>query len=96
MAGYIHIFRIEVATGTYGSAATEYQLTYTNGKVSWAATFDEAGLEEFLEKEVGLATVNVAEAVTRARLQGNVTIADVDIPETEMGAMGLNQMPSDI
>jgi len=96
MAGYIHIFRIDVATGTYGSSATEYQLTYTNGKVSWAATFDEGGLEEFLDKQVGLAAPNVAEAVTRARLQGNVTIAEVEIPESEVAAMGLNQMPSDI
>lgn len=96
MAGYIHIFRNEVATGTYGSSATEYQLTYSNGKLSWAGTFHEAGLEEFLTDHIGLAPENVAEAVTRARLQGNVTIAEVHVPENELGAMGLTQMPSDV
>lgn len=96
MAGYIHIFRTEAATGTYGNSSTEYQLTYATGKVSWAATFDEAGLEEFLIHDVGLTPENAAEAVTRARLQGNATISEVHIPENEAGAMGLRQMPSDI
>ena len=96
MAGYIHIFRTDVATGTYGIAATEYQLTYTNGKISWAKTFDEGALEEFLEKDLAIPPENVAEAVTRARLQGNVTISEVDVPESELGAMGLSQMPSDV
>lgn len=96
MAGYIHIFRNEVATGTYGSSSTEYQLTYTTGKVSWAATFDEGGLEEFLTHDVGLTTENAAEAVSRARLQGNANISDVHIPENEAGAMGLRQMPADV
>ena len=95
MAGYIHIFRNEVRTGTYGTSATEYQLTYTTGRVSWAATFDEPGLEEFLTHDVGLTPENAAEAVSRARLQGNATIPDVHIPENEAGAMGLRQMPSD-
>ena len=95
MAGYIHIFRSEVATGTYGNSVPEYQLTYSNGNLSWAGTFSEAGLEEFLSEQLGLAAQNVAEAVARARLQGNVTIADVHVPETELGAMGLSQMPSD-
>jgi hypothetical protein len=96
MAGYIHIFRNEVATGTYGSSATEYQLTYTSGRNSWAGTFDEAGLEEFLANDVGLTEENAAEAVVRARLQGNVTITDVEISEHEAGPRGLHQMPSDI
>ncbi len=96
MAGYIHIFRNEVATGTYGSSAPEYQLTYSNGKTSWAGTFNEAGLEEFLATQLGLAPENVSEAITRARLQGNVTIADVHAPESELAAMGLSQMPSEI
>ncbi len=96
MAGYIHIFRNEVATGTYGSSMPEYQLTYTTGKVSWAATFDEAGLEEFLTRDVALSAENAAEAVRRARLQGNATISEVHIPENEAGAMGLRQMPADV
>ncbi len=96
MAGYIHIFRSDVATGTYGSSATEYQLTYSNGNVSYAGTFNEAGLEEFLTTQLALAPENVAEAVTRARLQGNVTIAEVHVPESELPAMGLHEMPSDI
>ena len=96
MAGYIHIFRNEVRTGTYGSSSTEYQLTYASGRVSWAATFDEARLEEFLRDDVGLTPEQAAEAVTRARLQGNATISEVHIPENEAGAMGLRQMPSDV
>lgn len=96
MAGYIHIFRTDVATGTYGSSSPEYQLTYATGKVSWAATFDEAGVEEFLVHDVGLTPENAREAVTRARLQGNATISEVHIPESEAAAMGLRQMPTDI
>ena len=96
MTGYIHIFRNEIATGTYGSSATEYQLTYTAGRNSWAGTFDETTLEEFLTSDVGLSAKNAAEAVVRARLHGNVTINDVDIPEHEAVARGLHQMPSDV
>ncbi len=96
MPGYIHIFRSEVATGTYGSSLTEFQLTYTSGRHSWAGTFDEAGLEEFLTHEVSLPAETAAEVVKRARLHGNVTISEVSIPENEAGALGLRQMPNDI
>lgn len=95
MAGYIHIFRTELATGTYGSSITEYQLTYTSGRNSWARTFDGEGLEEFLVHDVGLAPEDAATILDRARLQGNVTVADINIPESEAGALGLQQMPVD-
>jgi hypothetical protein len=94
MVGYIHIFRNELATGTYGSSATQYQLTYTSSGHSWAATFDEGRLEDFLA-EIGIPRISAAEAVNRARLQGNTTIADVTVHESELSAMGLQQMPTD-
>jgi hypothetical protein len=95
MAGYIHIFRSNAATGTYGIGYPEYQLTYNTGTSSWARVFDEASLEEFLLSNLGLAEDTAGAVMDRARLHGNVTIADVDIPENEAGTMGMRQMPSD-
>ena len=95
MAGYIHIFRSEVATGTLGRSAAEYQLTYTTGGNSYASSFGEAELEEFLVRHVGLTLDEAGTVMDRVRLQGNATLPDIELRETEIGAMGLEQSPSD-
>lgn len=96
MAGYIHIFRTEAATGTYGSSAiVEYQLNYVTGGKTFAGTMDDARLEEFLSHNVGYTADTAAEILDRVRLYGNVTLPDVEIRESEAGASGLHELPSD-
>ena len=96
MAGYIHIFRNEVATGTYGARAiAEYQLNYVVGGKSFAGSMDEARLEEFLVHDVGFTPDTTAEILDRVRLHGNVTLPDIEIRENEASAAGLREMPSD-
>ena len=96
MTGYLHIFRSDVATGTYVRPVPEFQLTYTSGRHSWARTFDEDGLEEFLLSELALAPESTAEIMQRIRTDGNATIPDVSVSEEEMSAMKLLEMPSDM
>ena len=96
MTGYLHIFRSDVATGTFGRPIPEFQLTYTSGRQSWARTFDEESLEEFLVSELALTPEYTEEIMDRVRLQGNVTVPDIEIAEVEASAMRLHQMPSDI
>ena len=95
MAGYVHITRTDVATGTYGRSAEEYRFIYTAGGNSWARTFDDRGLEEFLTSEVGLPPNVAGEIANRARLHGNVTVPDIALRESELPAMQLTQLPSD-
>ena len=96
MAGYIHIFRTEAATGTYGAPSiAEYQLNYVTGGKTFGGTMDETRLEEFLVRDVGFTADVTAEILDRVRLHGNVTLPDVEIRTSEAGAMGLRELPSD-
>jgi hypothetical protein len=52
-------------------------------------------LEEFLDSDIGLDARLVEKAIEELRRTGKVTIADVGIRETELPAMGLEQLPSD-
>jgi hypothetical protein len=96
MAGYIHIFRNEVATGTYGAPViAEYQLNYVAGGKTFGGTMNEGRLEEFLVHDVGFTIDTTAEILDRVRLHGNVTLPDVEIRENEASAAGLRELPSD-
>jgi hypothetical protein len=96
MAGYIHIFRTEASTGTYGARAiAEYQLNYVSGGKSFGGTMDEVRLEEFLTHDVAMTPDTTGEIHDRVRLHGNVTLPDVEIRESEAGAAGLRELPSD-
>jgi hypothetical protein len=95
MAGYIHIFRSDVATGTFGSSAPEYQFTYTSRGSSWTRSFDEVSLEEFLLNDLAFDYDVVADLMKSVRLHGNATVPEIDIRESDTSALGLKQMPSD-
>lgn len=96
MAGYIHIFRSEVATGTYGARAIAvYQLNYVSGGKTFAGTMSEARLEEFMVHDVGFTADTAAEILDRVRLHGNVTLPDVEIRTSDASAAGLRELPSD-
>ena len=93
MAGYIKIMRSDLATGTHGRTDEEYRFSYVTGSNSWVRTFDFYGLQSFLSSEVGLTPSRTTEVVNQARLQGAVTLPDVNIHDA--AALGLAQLPSD-
>lgn len=95
MAGYIKIMASNLATGTCGPAAEEYQFSYVTGGNSYARTFDFPGVQEFLISEVGLTPARVDEVLKQVRLQGTATIPGVSLPESETSALGLEHFPSD-
>jgi hypothetical protein len=95
MPGFLHIFFVGTELGPYGKAVLHYQLTYSTGGNSYVRVFSEPGLEEFLDSDIGLDARLVEKAIEELRRTGKVTIADVGIRETELPAMGLEQLPSD-
>ena len=96
MAGYVHITRAGAATGTYGATAVpEYQLTYVSGSESFARTFMEADLEEFLVAHLALDADVTASVMDRTRLHGNATVSEVDLPSQTAAALGFVQLPSE-
>ncbi len=96
MPGYAHIIRVGLRDGTYGGTVGEYQFTYTEGSNSWVRTFDgESSLAEFLASDIGVPGQVVDSTIDQLRREGNVTLADIDIRDSEAPAMGLEQLPSD-
>jgi len=96
MPGYANLVRLGLRDGTYGRTVGEYQFTYVDGGKSWARTFDgEASLAEFLRSNVAVPAEVVDGALEKLRGEGHVTLAEVDIRESEAPAMGLELMPSE-
>jgi hypothetical protein len=96
MAGFAHIIRLGVREGTYGRIVGEYQFTYNEGGKSWVRTFgDEASLAEFLRSDIAIPPEVAAAAMEELRDAGKTTLTDVEIRESELPAMGLEDLPSD-
>jgi hypothetical protein len=96
MPGYAHLIHLGLRDGTYGRTIGEYQFTYNDGKNSWVRTFDgEPSLAEFLIGDVAVPPDVVDGALDQLRAEGHVTLAEIDIRESEAPAMGLEQLPSE-
>lgn len=96
MPGFAHVIRLGAREGTYGKIFGEYQFTYSEGGKAWVRVFDsEASLSEFLRSDAALAPDVVGGAIDQLLRAGNVTIADVEIKESDAAAMGLEQLPGD-
>lgn len=95
MAGYIHITRLSVKTGTYDRTIPEYQVNYVKTGITYAIAFDEDELVEFLRHKVPLDDQEFEAVMTRLQETGHANIGDVDIPEQEASAMGMEMIPDD-
>jgi len=96
MPGYAHLIRLGLREGTYGRTVGEYQFTYSEGSKSWVRTFDdEPSLAEFLISDVAVPAIVVDKALDQRLEEGHVTLAEIDIRESEAPAMGLQQLPSE-
>ncbi len=96
MIGFAHIVLLGAREGTYGKTLGQDQFTLNASGNSWVRTFDsEDKLLEFLVSDISLPAEIAESAVADVRQNGNTTIADVEIRESEAPAMGLEQLPSD-
>ena len=96
MAGYAHIITLGEMVDAAGIRVPQYQFTYNDGSNSYARTFDEMGLVEFLKDDIALAPDVLNDVLTGLRARGNVNIADLHIPQQEASVMGLKEVPSDV
>ncbi len=95
MSGYVHMFRLGSEVEKSGRAVPQFQLTYTAGGNSFVRVFEPAGLEEFIRSNLGITAAAADKAMADLRAGQPVTINDVEIPEHQTAAMGLEQLPSD-
>ncbi len=96
MIGLAHIVLLGAREGTYGKTLGQYQFTLNASGNSWVRTFDsEDKLLEFLVSDISVPADIADRALAEARRNGNSTIAEVEIRESEAPAMGLEQLPSD-
>ena len=97
MPGILHIFRIGEEVSKHQETVPEYQVNYVVAEGhSYARTFTgRAPLAEFLAHSA-LVPENLAEQALRELDRiGDVTISEVEIPEHEAAAIGLEELPSD-
>jgi hypothetical protein len=95
MSGYIHITRLRARTGTDNRAVTDYQVNYVTSGVSYAASYDEEELTEFLRTKVPLDAAQCIAIITEVNNVGHANIADIHIPKSQASAMGMEQLPDD-
>jgi hypothetical protein len=95
MAGYAHIITLGEAIDSAGIRAPEYQFTYNDGNNSYARTFDETGLIEFLTEDIALTPEALNMVLAQLRDKGNANVADLHIPPRETSVLGLKEVPSD-
>lgn len=97
MPGILHIFRIGEEVSKHQETVPECQVNYVVAEGnSYARTFTgRAPLAEFLAHSA-LVPENLAEQALRELDRiGDVTISEVEIPEHEAAAIGLEELPSD-
>jgi len=95
MAGYLHIFRVGTESQPHQKSVPEYQLTYNIGGCTFARSFDENALREFLAEEMAVDPRTVRNAMDELRSVGKTTISEVELPKNQAAALGLEQLPAD-
>ena len=95
-AGFAHIFALSASTDSEGIRRADYQFTFTDGRNSYARTFDEPHLIEILIEELAFPPETVDTLLAELRDKGHVTIPDLVIPENEAVAIGFSEAPSDV
>lgn len=94
-AGFVHIVGVGTVEDSGGLRIPQYQFTFNDGGISYARTFDEAQLVEFLTEEVGILPDILDNALAEARRDGHTTIPDVAISHNQAAAFGLIPAGSD-
>ena len=97
MAGILHIFRVGEEAATHRETLPEYQLNYVVAEGnSYARTFTgREALAEFLASTALVPENLVGQALRELDTTGDVTIPEVEIPEHQAAAIGLEELPSD-
>ncbi len=93
--GRLHIFEVGIGTGTYGATIHQYQVSYNDAGNTFSGLMEEEKLKDFLHTKIGVSPEEVERTIAELRSSGHVTLGDVDLPENEAGAVGLQQEPSD-
>ncbi len=93
--GRLHIFEVGKHKGKYGDTIREYQLNYNDAGNTFSGTMDEEKLKELLATKLLPIGTEVESTIEELRASGNSTLTEIDIPESELGALGLVQEPSD-
>ncbi len=97
MPGILHIFRVGEERDLHRQLIPEYQLNYdvASGN-TYARTFaGREPLSEFLADKALIPECALDETLRELDATGHVTIPDVEIPEKDAAAIGLEELPSD-
>ena len=95
MPGTLHIMLLDQERGSYDKPVRYYQANYTTPGNTYARSYDEEKLTEFLRTKVALTGPQVERVLEDLRSTGHTTVGEVEISPAEASAMGLEQVPSD-
>lgn len=93
--GRLHIFEVGKATGTYGETVHQYQVSYNDAGNTFSGLMEEDKLKDFLHTKVRISPEEVERTLAELHRSRHTTLAEIDLPENEAGALGLVQEPSD-
>ncbi|MGE0406681.1 MAG: hypothetical protein AB7O65_10295 [Candidatus Korobacteraceae bacterium] len=96
MNGYFHIFRTGFHEHPQGRSIPEYQVDYAGLGKLYSRTLEEPELVDFLREEAALDTAVLNRTLEALRSSGHVTIADIEMSESEIPALGFKQVPTEI
>lgn len=89
-----HIFRL-VGQESSAQAVPRFQANYSTPGNNYAGEFTQERLKEMLRFGLALSDEQVLEVMSELHRSGRFTLSDVDIPVSETGMFGLQQMPGD-
>ena len=78
-----------------GRSDADYQVNFTVPGNSYARAYTRDGLHEFLVAGIALEEREVDGLFEELIAHGNTVVEKVEIPETELGVLGFDQLPSD-
>ena len=97
MPGILHVFRVGEGRDRHHQPVPEFQLNYvpSDGNTYARIVSGREPLAEFLAATAHVPQPDVDNALQALDTAGHVTIPDVEIPEHEAAAIGLEELPSD-
>ncbi len=94
-AGRLHIFELGKHPGKYGETIPEFQVNYSADGNTFIGVMEEEKLRSFLNSKAAVSPDSLDSVMAELRRNGQLTLTDIEIPESEAPALGLNQQPGD-
>ena len=95
-AGFAHIIKVAVAEDSQGLHSPQYQFSFNNGSSTFARTFTEEGLLDFLREDLGLRPALLDRVRDDLGTRSDSLISDIEFSDNDAAALGFAHVGSEV